>query len=204
MVTEPHLEFMFDLTQFIHRCQAIVAGPDPVPQLRTALETALKNPQALRAALPDNGEDEVLLHACGKVTMVLVQLTPNVLFPPHNHYMPALIGLFSGVETNVSYQQQGERLAPVSARTFEAPAVNVMPATAIHAVANHGTQRSAALHVYCGDLISQSRSIWNPLTWERHPYSDATYFSLARPLDPDRPMVRPATPSVHGSYLDRS
>lgn len=192
---------MFDLREFIIGCRDAFEQPDGAKQVRTLLAAAIADPVALERAMPQSDQDEYLLHACGKITIVILRLTPNVLFPPHNHSMPAVVGLYRGVETNLTYVERDGGVALAAEKLLRAPEVYELHPNVIHAVANHGVERSAALHVYGGDLIRQQRFIWNMRTRERYPYSDERYFSLTTPLDPSRPFRTPETAAVHDRYV---
>ena len=192
---------MFDLRRFVAECKACLDTPNPVDRVRALVDCAVAQPRALAAALPRSDEDETLVHADERIMLVHIQLTPNVHFPPHNHHMPVVVGLFHGVETNIMYLLDSDgRPRAIERSAVVAPTTYLVPEDGIHSVANHGETRSAALHVYLGDLVHQARTIWNPATFARHPYSDERYFDLAVPFDLSRPFRRPSTPDVHGSH----
>ena len=192
---------MFDLRRFINDCKAALDAHDPTAAVRALVEAAIADPAALQAALPPSDMDEAMVYADEQLMVVHIQLSPNVHFPPHNHHMPVVVGLYRGVETNFAYRLdlQGNPAVHDSMQ-FMAPAVYTVPTDGIHSVANHGSARSAALHVYLGDLVNQQRTIWDPASFEQHPYSDHMYFALTVPLDQGQPFVRPETPDAHGTH----
>jgi predicted metal-dependent enzyme (double-stranded beta helix superfamily) len=63
-----------------------------------------------------------------------------------------------------------------------APRVAALPADAIHSVVNLGDVRSAAIHVYFGDLTAVQRSIWDADLREERPFDNRFYFEQARTL----------------------
>lgn len=182
----------------VHELKVAKTKEAAVPKIEQILETELADHTTFKNMLPDTDADETLIHACPHMTMVLLRLTQNVHYPPHNHHMPVIMALYKGSERNFFYQQTNHSLKQAGSRVFKSPGVHSIYADTIHSVVNDTDDAySAALHVYCGDLINQPREIWNPETFECLPYSDETYFRLARQHDSTKPFTRPKTPNVH-------
>ena len=57
-----------------------------------------------------------------------------------------------------------------------------LPADAIHSVVNMGDARSAAIHVYFGDLTVVDRSIWDADGREERAFDNHFYFEQATRL----------------------
>jgi predicted metal-dependent enzyme (double-stranded beta helix superfamily) len=93
-----------------------------------------------------------------------------------------MIGLYQGVETSFSYRRNGSALVQVARHDHAAPGVAALPADAIHSVVNLGDVRSAAIHVYFGDLTAVARSIWDADLLAERRFDDAFYFEQARSL----------------------
>jgi predicted metal-dependent enzyme (double-stranded beta helix superfamily) len=188
---------MFDIEDFVDRCRSAAVRPDPVGVLRGLLADAIRRPGELAAAFGGDDAEETLVHACPLLTIVHVRLSPNVLFPPHNHHMEALIGAYDGGEVHRRYVRRGAGLVEIGEIALAEGSVGRCDVRDVHAVANPGTRRSAALHVYCGDLVHARRQIWMPDLEGSAPYSDERYFQWARPYDAARPFVRPQTCHAH-------
>ena len=193
---------MFELTNFIDNCLTQLDSEDPVAGIEGLAAEAMEEPQALRNALPDSEFDESLVHACDRMTVVILRLTPNIHYPPHNHFMPVVIGAYEGQGTSIGYREEDGGLVRTEELSFSAPEVAIVPRAAIHSVVNLGDTRSGELHIYLGDLVNQERTIWDPVTFERHPYSDEKYFELATPFDSEKQFVRPKVPAVHDRHHD--
>ena len=188
---------MFDLRKFIARCAQFMEGSDPVGDIRTLLSEEIKNVERFAAGLPPIKDEETLLHRSSNLYIVNLRLTPNVHYPPHNHHMPVILGVWGGSEINISYERTESGLRKTGEKTLSVGDVPVVPKEAIHSVVNDGETYSNSFHVYLGDLSTQERTIWRHETSESFPYSDETYFELAVPYRADRPFNRPETCYAH-------
>jgi predicted metal-dependent enzyme (double-stranded beta helix superfamily) len=130
----------------------------------------------------EHNGDELLLASSPELTVYHIALSPRVHYPPHEHRVPAMIGLYHGMETSFSYRRDGEALIQTQRHDHTAPCVAALPVDVIHSVVNLGSARSAAIHVYFGDLTAVERSIWSlDLRGERR-FDNRFYFEQARRL----------------------
>jgi len=158
-------------------------GASPIESVRAALLECTVRFHALRGLVHEAPGDEVLLHAGEHLTIYHITLTPGVIYPPHNHLMHALIGIYKGAETNLIYPASGGgRLGVPKRDEVSAPAIVHMEPQTIHAVANTGEERSGALHVYFGNLLEVQRQIWMPGEPGPQPFDNARYLEGSRPL----------------------
>ena len=167
---------------FLGDVRRALTGPAPQQALRTLLE-------GMVSALTGRGRpwlahdgDELLLAATPEMTVYHITLSPRIHYPPHDHRMPAMIGLYQGSETSFSYRRNGSALQRVERRDHAAPCVASLPADVIHSVVNMGEARSAAIHVYFGDLGTVERSIWDAELREERRFDNRFYFEQARRL----------------------
>ena len=182
---------VFDLNRFVRDCQQAGGELNCADYVSARLRYELSNPVSMTAALPQYDDEEVLLHADDNITIFLIQLSPNLKYPPHNHNMATTIALCSGTESAAYFRlRQGQPQATVT-RIYTAGDMVFLPADVIHAVGNPGTERSVALHVYYGNLPVVHRSVWNSETGEALPFTDENYFRLAQPLDPNQAYTPP-------------
>jgi len=126
--------------------------------------------------------DEMLLASTPEMTVYHIALSPRIHYPPHDHRMAAMIGLYRGSETSFSYRRSGRALVASGRHDYAAPCVGELPADAIHSVVNLGDAPSAAIHVYFGDLTGIARSIWDADLREERPFDNRFYFEQARLL----------------------
>jgi predicted metal-dependent enzyme (double-stranded beta helix superfamily) len=159
------------------------ASNAPLETLGDVLRRHVARLHALGRLVHEAVEDEVLLHASPSLTIYHITLSPGVQYPPHNHLMDALVGIYHGSETNLLYPTGNGRLLAAAARQdVTAPSVIHMDAHAVHAVANPGAGRSGALHVYLGDLLRTRRQLWAADGSAPEPFDDARYLRGARPV----------------------
>jgi len=130
----------------------------------------------------EEDDDEVLLHANPSLTIYHITLSPGVQYPAHNNLLDALIGIYQGGETNFVYPVTAGKLGVPERRDISAPAVVHLPTHSVHSVANTGSARSGALHVYLGDLTRTSRQLWNAQGTQAEPFDNTRYLAGARPL----------------------
>ncbi|TGQ74445.1 MAG: autotransporter [Mesorhizobium sp.] len=157
-------------------------GPDPFGQVKSVLSDYTNRFHALGRLVHEEDDDELLLHASPNLTIYHITLSPGVQYPPHNHLMDALIGIYSGGETNFIYPLAGDRVDEPERQDFSAPALVHMSSNTIHSVANTGSARSGALHVYLGDLPGTSRQLWRLADSRPEPFDNDRYMAGARPI----------------------
>ena len=76
------------------------AGANPFEAVKAVLSDYTNRFHALGGLVHEEDDDELLLHASPKLTIYHITLSPGVQYPPHNHLMDALIGLYCGGESN--------------------------------------------------------------------------------------------------------
>ncbi|MBR0668017.1 autotransporter [Roseomonas hellenica] len=155
---------------------------DPLERIRTVLHEHTDRFHALGALVHEEDEDEVLLHASPNLTIYHITLSPGLQYPPHDHLMDALIGIYKGSETNFIYPVSSGKIDVPERQDFTAPSVVHLPPHTVHSVANTGSLRSGALHVYLGDLPRTRRHLWNQQSHQAEPFDNDRYLAGARPI----------------------
>lgn len=158
------------------------AGANPFEEVKVVLSDYTNRFHALGGLVHEEDDDELLLHASPQLTIYHITLSPGVQYPPHNHLMDALVGIYWGGETNFIYPLAGEEVDEPERQDFAAPALVHMSANTIHSVANTGSARSGALHVYLGDLPGTDRQLWSLADNRPEPFDNARYMAGARPI----------------------
>ncbi|RNJ44469.1 autotransporter [Mesorhizobium erdmanii] len=158
------------------------AGANPFEEVKVVLGDYTNRFHALGGLVHEEDDDELLLHASPQLTIYHITLSPGVQYPPHNHLMDALVGIYWGGETNFIYPLAGEEVDEPERQDFAAPALVHMSANTIHSVANTGSARSGALHVYLGDLPGTDRQLWSLADNRPEPFDNARYMAGARPI----------------------
>lgn len=159
------------------------ATSDPLNALRDVLHTYVQRFHSTGSLVQEAVDDEVLLHVSPSLTVYHITLSPGVQYPPHNHLMDALVGIYKGSETNLIYSpRDGSRVSAATRQEVHAPSVIHMDANTVHAVANTGPGRSGALHVYLGDLPGTRRQLWAADGLQPEDFDNARYLAGARPI----------------------
>jgi predicted metal-dependent enzyme (double-stranded beta helix superfamily) len=156
--------------------------PDPLRRIEMLLQELTARLHSLGRLAHEEEDDEVLLHAGPGLTIFHITLSPGLQYPPHNHLMDALIGIYQGGETNFSYEVESGRLGAAQRTDHVAPALVQLPPACVHSVANAGSARSGAIHVYLGDLTRVRRQLWSLQGGEAEPFGNARYLAGARPI----------------------
>jgi len=159
-------------------------SPDPLERIKAVLRDITHRLHALGVLVHEEKDDEVLLHASQNLTIYHITLSPGLQYPPHNHLMDALIGIYRGSETNFVYPVAAGRLEEPERRDVTAPALVHLPSHAVHSVANIGSARSGALHVYLGDLPRTRRQLWSLPSNQVESFDNERYLAGARPVQP--------------------
>ena len=165
---------------FLTATRQALAGASPHEAMRTLLDTTAAALHARSGTWIEHDEDEKLLVSTPQLTVYHITLSPRIHYPPHEHRMPAMIGLYQGMETSYSYRRDGKALVQTQRHDHAAPCVAALPADVIHSVVNMGGARSAAIHVYFGDLTKAERSIWDFDLREERRFDNRFYFAQAR------------------------
>jgi predicted metal-dependent enzyme (double-stranded beta helix superfamily) len=162
-------------------------SPNPLERLKTVLRDLTDRFHVLGVLVHEEDDDEVLLHASPNLTIYHITLSPGLQYPPHNHLMDALIGIYKGGETNFVYPvAAGGKLEAPERRDSIAPALVHLPPQTVHSVANTGSARSGALHVYLGDLTRTRRKLWDLQSNQAEPFDNERYLAGAQPVSKSR------------------
>jgi predicted metal-dependent enzyme (double-stranded beta helix superfamily) len=162
-------------------------GLHPVERITTVLRDVTNRFHAGGVLVHEEADDEVLLHASHNLTIYHITLSPGLQYPPHDHLMDALIGIYIGGETNFVYPVADGKLGVPERRDCVAPALVHLPSHTVHSVANTGSARSGALHVYLGDLPRTHRHMWSLQDNQVEPFDNSRYLAGARPIRQSAP-----------------
>lgn len=164
---------------FVARGVAASTTTNAAKTIEADLRQIASNPHPFLRSRGEELTDELVLHASARLTIVRVEAAPGADFPPHDHRMVALIAMLVGEETNTYYRVADGRLDAVRTTRIRSGGTHRMGADVVHSIRNDGQQRSIGLHVYLGDLFNTPRSVWDPVTCERQPYTTTAYMNLA-------------------------
>ena len=164
---------MFDLDEFIGRCEAARTETEPRRAIREVLERAVAAPQEVAEALQPSAAGFDLLHHTDELTVLHVVWAPKMHIYPHDHRMWAAIGIYAGQEDNAFFRRAGAgapTLTPSGGKRLATGDTVVLGDDTIHGVTNPSDRLTGAIHVYGGDFVHRPRSQWGPGPEEERPY----------------------------------
>jgi predicted metal-dependent enzyme (double-stranded beta helix superfamily) len=162
---------MFDSAKFIEECRLALAESDARSAVRELVARAVSEPSAvIRALGAPTRAGVTTLYRSGELTILNLAWGPQMVFPPHDHRMWAVIGIYGGREDNTFYRRDASGLTRHGMRQLTVRDTIPLGETVIHAVTNPLQQVTAAIHVYGGDFFATARSEWDPRTFEERPY----------------------------------
>ena len=142
--------------------------------VKELVDRAVSDSASLEAALPGRTGVE-LLHRSDDLTVASVVIPAGLPASlPHDHRMWAVVGVYAGQEDNQFFRRADHGLDESGGRSILAGQALAMGSETVHAICNpsaHGAL--AAIHIYGGDLVAASRSMWTVPDHEEQPYDDA-------------------------------
>ena len=161
---------MFDVERFIEDCRRACAETDP-RALQAVVSEAVSDPASVLQALgvPERAGLNTL-HCDSGLTVLNLVWGPKMVLHPHDHRMPAVIGLYGGREDNQFYRRVPDGIEPSGTKELQTHDAAILGKDVIHAVTNPMSELTGALHVYAGDFFATPRSEWDPETFAEKPY----------------------------------
>jgi predicted metal-dependent enzyme (double-stranded beta helix superfamily) len=164
---------MFDLDEFLDRCQTAGREGEPRLAVRDVVQRAIAAPAAMSDELQPAHAGITLLHHADDLTVLHVVWAPGMSIYPHDHRMWAVIGIYEGQEDNAFYRRSAPgapTLTESGGKQLHTGDVAVLGDDTIHGVTNPLDRLTAAIHVYGGDFVNQPRSRWGPGERIERPY----------------------------------
>lgn len=182
---------MFDVDDFVNDCRQAMAEHQPRLAIKEVIQRAVSAPDEVGAVMTPERAEIVPLYTAADLSIFKVVWAPGMRIQPHNHLMWAAIGLYGGQENNTFYRRVDGGLTESGGRELCVGDVALLGDDTIHAVSNPRRTFTAAIHIYGGDLTSQTgRSQWDDATLDEGPYDfeqskngfEAANNALTRPL----------------------
>ncbi len=166
---------MFNLDAFIESCKSAVSNNDPASKVKALVRDAIAHPEGLNVSFRERVTGKALrdriVYQDDKLTVLQVATVPGLRSPVHDHNMWAVIGVYEGEEHNTFFEETADGLRQVGEQHLKEGDIAVLPTETIHAIKNPTDQKSNAIHIYGGNLITrQGRNMWNPFTQKREAY----------------------------------
>ena len=163
------------IARFVADCIVANNEHDPQAAVLEVLAKAVHNPGEMLGALGEPNEAGIkVLHRSKTLTIFNAAWTAQMNLMPHNHLMWANIGIYTGREDNIIWQQTRESIEAVGAKALFAGDVTALSSDVIHSVTNPLLRFTGGIHIYGGDFFDTTRSQWNPETLKLEPSDGAT------------------------------
>jgi predicted metal-dependent enzyme (double-stranded beta helix superfamily) len=166
---------MFDLDQFVADCVEAGTEANPVLAVKEILDRAIARPADLADTLPATVAEFCPLYTSADISIFKFVWGPAMSVPPHDHLMWAINGIYGGVEDNVFYRRTDDRIVQSGGRRVTTAQTAMLGAEVIHAVTNPSPCAcTGSIHIYGGDYLRKTRSVWDPETLEEGPADGGT------------------------------
>ena len=170
----------FVLDEFIEQLRAAAGGKDAKQEVRTLMQDAFRQPQAIKAAMPEFENDDEVLFEDDTVSMWFVRFPPGVHVPPHDHQTTATIGVYEGAEDNHFYLREAGQLVHKSSKRVGVGDVIALKPDGIHSVEAAAGEPCCGIHVYLAALTTIERSLFDWDTGAPRRYTDENYELMKR------------------------
>lgn len=168
----------FELDEFVRQLRCAARADDPVKAVRGLMAETFRDPEAIRAAMPEFDNDDEILFEDESVSIWFVRFVPGLHVPPHDHQTTATIGVYEGAEDNHFYLREADRLVHKSTRRVGPGDVIALKPDGIHSVEAADGKPSCGIHVYLAELTKIKRSLFDWETGAAAPYTDENYEAM--------------------------
>jgi len=166
------------------RLAAAALSDDPMAAVRGELELLKQDLDAVAQALsylPGTGGNALqAFYRTPELSLLKVTFPTGRRTPPHDHGTWASILVFSGLEKNTLYQDEGCGLRRASEVALSRGSILPMRKETVHVAECTGDEPAVGLHVYGADVLATSRHMWDPETLEKQPLEWTRYEQLAQ------------------------
>lgn len=173
----------FDLDLLVEQLKTASRGNAPKKDIKAIMDRIFSDPEEIRTHIPEHEEDEINLYEDEAISIWVCRFMPGTPIPPHDHQMPAMIGLYAGVERNRFFKLEGDDKITETGHTDikSGDVLNIAP-TAIHAVECIGDEPSCGIHVYFGPLQTIDRSLFDQRAGTRLKFTESAFNRLTEQL----------------------
>lgn len=173
----------FDLDSLVEELKTASRSDDPKKEVKAIMDRIFADTDTIRAHIPDFEEDEINLFEDEAVSIWVCRFMPGTPIPPHDHQMPAIIGLYAGIERNRFFKLETEDKITETGHVDIKPGdvLNISP-TDIHGVECIGKEPSCGIHVYFGPLQSIDRSLYDQRAETRVKFTEDAFNRLTQDI----------------------
>ncbi|SFQ19955.1 hypothetical protein [Tranquillimonas alkanivorans] len=153
--------YTFDLDRFVAAARQAAGDDAPLAAVSRLMAHVLRHPDDIAASMPEMEQDETLLFEDETVSVWHERFLPSEILPPHEHRMPAVLGVYRGRERNRLWRLIDGTLHPAGWLDLAAGEMHVLSAEDVHTVQALDGTPSLGLHVYLGPLSQMDRSLFD-------------------------------------------
>ena len=162
---------MINVEDLVEDCKCLSGESGSPHAIRQVIQRAVDDPSGLIAGLGEPQKAGIKrLYVSDALTILNIAWGPHLRFPPHNHNMWAVIGIYGGREDNTFYRAVEGGLIGCGQKELEVGDTVLLGPSAIHEVVNPLDKLTAAIHIYGGDFFAKERSEWDPETHVELPF----------------------------------
>jgi predicted metal-dependent enzyme (double-stranded beta helix superfamily) len=159
----------FDVGRFVDDVKR--ANGEGQAAVDEVLARSISDPGRIIAGLGEPNEAGLnVLHRADDITILNVIWAPLMVLLPHNHNMWASIGIYTGREDNILWQQKGSTIEAIGAASLSEKEVFPLASDGVHSVINPIRRLTGAIHIYGGDFFAPGRSEWDAETLAERPF----------------------------------
>lgn len=170
----------FVLDDFVQQLRVAAVSDDAVKRVRELMTDAFREPESVRAAMPDFESDDEVLFEDDTVSIWFVRFAPGIHVPPHDHQTTATIGVYEGAENNHFYLRESGRLVHKSSKRVGPGDVIALKPEGIHSVEAADNNQCCGIHVYLAKLTTITRSLFDWDSGDASLYTDENYERMKR------------------------
>jgi predicted metal-dependent enzyme (double-stranded beta helix superfamily) len=161
------------LNKLAQQCRGCINGGGGATDIRELVRQSLSE----LVEVPEQQEIDRIVYRSSDLLVVSLAQPSFGNTPIHSHGIWCVIGVAKGQEDNAFYTRASDGLRQISRITLRAGDSIALEPDVIHKIRNPHGNKSQVIHIYGGDLLSASRSMWNPHTGEESPL-DQTQFEV--------------------------
>ena len=170
----------FSLENFVAAAREAAVCEGPSKATLALMKRTFAQPGSIAAKIGAYDKDDEILFEDSTVSIQYVRFKPGILVPPHDHQIPAFIGVYQGVEENRMYRVDDTGLTHLTTKNIGPGDVLSIGPNGIHAVQALNNEASEAIHVYLGKLTTVERSLFDWETGASTPFTDENYNQLVK------------------------
>ena len=175
-------EKYFDFETLILDFRRAAVGNNGISEVEAIMADTINDLKKTNQISKKFASNDVMLYEDNSISIWHCYFEPGLTTPPHDHQIPAIIGIYRGAERNEFYKLHTHRKIQKTGEVIisAGETLQIDPYT-IHSVGCSGHQPCYGIHIYLGKLTGVRRSLFDLVTGERMLYTEEDYSRLMKP-----------------------